>query len=121
MYVAEDGYSGDQKYSNLMVKIRNDIPWLLIMVPLYHHLINRSWICLFQERLDKTANPPPGKLPETFDEDFYEDQRDPMSRTRVIELNKVTKGFKYHEMALEKCLANRISRKQSTYGQSVSL
>ena len=99
MYVAEDGYSGDQKYSNLMVKIRNDIPWLLIMVPSYQHLINRSWICLFQERLDKTANPPLGKLPETFDEDFYEDQRDPMSRTRVIELNKVTKGFKYHEMA----------------------
>ena len=42
-----------------------------------------------------------------------------MSRTRVIELNKVTKGFKYHEIALEKCLANRISRKQSSYGQSL--
>ena len=79
MYVAEDGYSGDQKYSNLMVKIRNDIPRLLIMVPSYQHLI--------KERLDKTANPPPGKLPKTFDEEFFEDQRDPMSRTRVTELN----------------------------------
>ena len=66
MYVAEDGYSGDQKYSNLMVKIRNDIPWLLIMVPSYQHLINRSWICLFQEHLDKTANPPPGELQKNF-------------------------------------------------------
>ena len=120
MYLAEDGYSGNQKYSNLMVKIRNDIPRLLIMVPSYQHLINRSWIfcfkCVWIRQL-----PPPDKLPKSFDEDFYEDQRDPMSRTRVIELIKVTKGFKYHEFALENCLANRISGKQSTYGQSVSL
>ena len=75
-------------------------------------------ICLFQERLDKIANPPPGEIPETFDEDFYEDQKDPMRRTQVIELNKVTKDFKYQEMALEKRLANQISRKQSAYGQS---
>ena len=67
--------------------------------------------------MDKIANPPPGEIPETFDEDFYEDQRDPMKRTRVIELKKVTKDFKDQEKALQKRLSNQMSRKQSAYGQ----
>ena len=67
--------------------------------------------------MDKIANPPPGEIPETFDEDFYEDQKDPMKRTRVIELKKVAKDFKDQERAVEKRKLNQMSRKQSAYGQ----
>ena len=65
----------------------------------------------------KIENPTPGTIPETFDKEYYDDQRDPKQRIRFMELMKVTKEFKKNQKAIEKHLANQAARKKSAYGE----
>ena len=89
------------------------------------HIHKQAWLedygnhlfdVVSRQRLSKIANATSQEDTETFDSEYYNDQKNPSQRTHFIEVMKVTKEYYDEQKARQKTQGAKYARHLSAYG-----